>query len=235
MLETLNEVQGLDLERDALAATRGETPQELLVARARRTELETDRNRVKADHDDLRKQVAAADLELKTLHERRKTASESALRAATAKEMSQFQNQELQFATRAQEVEEDALPLMERLEARAAELAALQEQVDVLAPELESLEALERARVTDVDARDADLADRRGRLVTSVEATLLRQYEQVRKARRGLALVGLEEGKRCGGCHVQLPIHIVQKVRKQQGVVRCPSCGRLLYQETSTD
>ena len=231
MLETLSEVQGLDLERDALAAARDETPQELLAARTRRRELETERDRVKADHDDLRKQVAAADLELKTLQERRKSASESALRAATAKEMSQFQNQELQFATRAQELEEDALPLMERLETRATELAALQAQLDELAPDLEAFEELERARVAEVDARDADLADRRERLATTVETMLLRQYEQVRKARRGLALVGLQDGKRCGGCHVQLPIHVIQKVRKHQGVVRCPSCGRLLYQE----
>ncbi len=231
MLETLSEVQGLDLERDTLAAARGETPQELLAARARRAELETERNRVKADHDDLRKQVAAADLELKSLQERRKAASEAALRAATAKEMSQFQNQELQFATRAQELEEDALPLMERLEARATELTALQAQLDELEPELAAFEELERARVAEVDARDADLADRRDRLATTVETMLLRQYEQVRKARRGLALVGLQDGKRCGGCHVQLPIHVIQKVRKHQGVVRCPSCGRLLYQE----
>jgi predicted nucleic acid-binding Zn-ribbon protein len=231
MLETLSEVQSLDLERDALAATRGETPQELLDARARRSELETEHRRVKHLHDDLRKQVAAAELELKSLQERRKSASESALRASSAKEMSQFQNQELQFATRAQELEEDALPLMERLEAAAHELAGLQEQLDELAPHLEGLEVAERARVADVDALDADLADRRERHATSVDATLLRQYEQVRKARRGLALVGLLDGKRCGGCHVQLPIHVVQKVRKGQGVVRCPSCGRLLYQE----
>ena len=231
MLETLSEVQGLDLERDALAAARGETPLELLAARTRRTELESERDRVKSDHDDLRKQVAATDLELKTLQERRKSASESALRAASTKEMSQFQNQELQFATRAQELEEDALPLMERLETRATELAALQAQLDELAPELEVAEELERSRIDEVDVRDADLADRRERLAVTVEAMLLRQYEQVRKARRGLALVGLQDGKRCGGCHVQLPIHVIQKVRKQQGVVRCPSCGRLLFQE----
>lgn len=233
MLETLSQVQTLDLERDALAATRGETPRELLDARDRQAALDADRTRIKADHDGLRKQMAAAELELKALQERRKTASEAALRADSSKEMSQFQNQELQFATRAQELEEDALPLMERLEARAAELAAVEAQLAALAPELEALEEAERARVAELDARDADVAERRTRLAVSVEAALLRQYEQVRKARKGLALVGLEGGKRCGGCHVQLPIHVVQKVRKNQGVVRCPSCGRLLHQESA--
>jgi uncharacterized protein len=230
MLETLSEVQTLDLQRDTLAVERGEVPAELLAARERRETLRRDLAKVQQEHEALRRRVASNELDLKTLQERRKDASESALRATTSKEMAQYQNQELQFTTRAQELEEDTLPLMEELEGVAATMAGLEEQLAEMTPELEALEAAERERVAFVDARDADLADRRARLCNEVEAGLLRQYEQVRRARRGLALVGLEGGKRCGGCHVQLPIHVLQKVRKGAGVTRCPSCGRLLVQ-----
>ena len=232
MLETLSEVQSLDLQRDALAVERGEVPAELLAARERRETLRRDLAKVQQEHEALRRRVASNELDLKTLQERRKDASESALRATTSKEMAQFQNQELQFATRAQELEEDTLPLMVELEGVAAVMAELEEQLAAMTPELEDLEAAERERVAGVDTRDADLADRRARLCNDVESGLLRQYEQVRRARRGLALVGLQGGKRCGGCHVQLPIHVLQKVRKGVGVTRCPSCGRLLVQST---
>ncbi|MBW6455227.1 MAG: hypothetical protein K0A98_05030 [Trueperaceae bacterium] len=232
MLETLSEVQSLDLQRDALAVERGEVPTELLAARERRETLQRELAKVQQEHEALRRRVASNELDLKTLQERRKDASESALRATTSKEMAQYQNQELQFATRAQELEEDTLPLMEELEGVAATMAELEAQLAAMTPELEGLEAAERERVAGIDARDADLADRRARLCTDVEAGLLRQYEQVRRARRGLALVGIQGGKRCGGCHVQLPIHVLQKVRKGAGVTRCPSCGRLLVQST---
>jgi len=232
MLETLSEVQSLDLQRDTLAVERGEVPAELLAARERRETLRRDLAKVQQEHEALRRRVASNELDLKTLQERRKDASESALRATTSKEMAQYQNQELQFTTRAQELEEDTLPLMEELEGVAATMMGLEEQLATMTPELEALETAERERVAGVDARDADLADRRARLCNEVENGLLRQYEQVRRARRGLALVGLEGGKRCGGCHVQLPIHVLQKVRKGVGVTRCPSCGRLLVQST---
>ncbi len=232
MLETLSEVQSLDLQRDALAVERGEVPTELLAARERRETLRRDLAKVQQEHEALRRRVASNELDLKTLQERRKDASEAALRATTSKEMAQYQNQELQFTTRAQELEEDTLPLMEELEGIAAAMAELEEQLAAMTPELEALEAAERERLTVIDTRDADLADRRARLCNEVEAGLLRQYEQVRRARRGLALVGLEGGKRCGGCHVQLPIHVLQKVRRGAGVTRCPSCGRLLVQPT---
>jgi len=232
MLETLSEVQSLDLQRDTLAVERGEVPAELLAARERRETLRRDLAKVQQEHEALRRRVASNELDLKTLQERRKDASESALRATTSKEMAQYQNQELQFTTRAQELEEDTLPLMEELEGVAATMMGLEEQLATMTPELEALETAERERIAGVDARDADLADRRARLCNEVENGLLRQYEQVRRARRGLALVGLEGGKRCGGCHVQLPIHVLQKVRKGVGVTRCPSCGRLLVQST---
>jgi len=232
MLETLSEVQSLDLQRDTLAVERGEVPTELLAARARRETLRRELAKVQQEHEALRRRVASNELDLKALQERRKDASESALRATTSKEMAQYQNQELQFTTRAQELEEDTLPLMEELEGVAAAMAELEAQLAEMTPELEGLEAAERERVTGIDARDADLADRRTRLCADVETGLLRQYEQVRRARRGLALVGIQGGKRCGGCHVQLPIHVLQKVRKGAGVTRCPSCGRLLVQPT---
>jgi uncharacterized protein len=233
MLETLSEVQVLDLRRDAIAGERGEVPAELIAARERHAALLRDLARVQHEHETLRKRVASNELDLRSLQERRKDATESALRAATSKEMAQYQNQELQFATRAQELEEDTLPLMEELEQKAEEMAGLRAQVAAMEPELEAQEELERERVAAIGEIGFARIERRDRLGTQVDPALLRQYEQVRRARRGLALVGLQDGKRCGGCHVQLPIHVVQKVRKGTGVTRCPSCGRLLYQTGS--
>ena len=229
MLQTLSEVQALDLELDALAAERAQTPPALVEMRARHDALAAELARRKADLNGLRQRINASELELGSLQERRKSAAESALRASTTKEASQFQNQELQFATRLQELEEDTMPLLEEQETRQAGVAELEEQVTTLRPELEALEADERARVESLEERVAELGVERERLAQGVSATLLKQYEQVRKARRGLGVVPVTEAGTCGGCNVRLPIFVVQKVRKGQGVTRCPSCGRLLW------
>lgn len=229
MLETLSEVQSLDLDGDQVAAQRSEVPAELIALRANVRDLRHEHARVKTEHDALRKRVAANELELKTLQQRRKDASEAALRAESSKEASQFQNQELMFSNRAQELEEDTLPLMEELDRWQAEADRLSGELETLTPDLAAMEEAEQERLAGIEAKLADLADRRGRLAATVEAPLLKQYEQVRKARRGLALVAIKDNKRCGGCQVQLPIHVVQKVLKGQGITRCPSCGRILH------
>jgi hypothetical protein len=229
MLRRLSEVQDRDLELDALDAERAKVPPDLVEIRAERGELEGRLRERRAERDELRSRVRAADVELQALRERKKDASESALRADTAKEAAQFQNQELQFATRAQELEEDTLPLMEELEGLDAVVTELEEQLAELVPRLERMEAEEAERRAAIDAREAELREERDRLAAEVPTSLLRQYDQIRRSRRGLGLVELVGGRRCGGCNVQLPIHVVQKAKKGRSVVRCPSCGRILW------
>ena len=108
--------------------------------------------------------------------------------AATAKEASQYQNQEMQFATRYQELEEDTLPLALRLEEFENEANRLRGDVEDLEPELERVTQAEQDRVADVEARIATLAGERAAVAQEVDAPLLKQYEQVRKARRGVGL-----------------------------------------------
>jgi uncharacterized protein len=235
MLQTLSAVQALDLELDAIEAERAATPPSLIEARARERQLAGELAQRRSEHDALRRRVNEAELELKTLQERRKDASEGALRAATGKEASQYQNQELQFATRAQELEEDTLPLMEELEAREDAVTSLESRSDELAPELAALASEEEARLAEIEERAASLRARRESLAATIDPALLKQYEGVRRARRGLGLVTVLSGQRCGGCNVRLPIIVMQKVRKGDAVTRCPSCGRILWSGEATE
>lgn len=229
MLERLSEVQAKDLELDALDAERAQVPPALTEKRAEKARLEARLNERTAERDELRGRVRTAEMELQALGARKKEASEASLRASTAKEAAQYQNQELQFATREQELEEDTLPLMEGLDALDATVKALEAEHAVVAPELEELEATERERLAEIDERESGLRAERDAQAADVPPTLLRQYEQVRRSRRGLGLVEIVESRRCGGCNVQLPIHVIQKARKASQVVRCPSCGRILW------
>ena len=99
MLETLNEVQRRDLGLDTLLEEKGRTPPELLELRERLESLQTELAGAEARYDNLRAEVSRSELELAGLDERRKNAANAALGAATAKEASQYQNQEMQFAT----------------------------------------------------------------------------------------------------------------------------------------
>lgn len=228
MLNRLAEVQTLDLELDSLVQERGQVPTELLEAMEHRRSLERTIEIRTQELGDLRRAVNANELELKTLEERRRSAAANAVRASSPKEVSQFQNQELQFGTRVQELEEDTLPLMESHDQLAEVVAALETELAELLPQLEALDQAEQERVAGVDQRMSEIRNKRDDLASSIDAALLKQYDQVRKSRRGVGLAEVIDNATCSGCNVRLPIHVVQKARKGAGVTRCPSCGRIL-------
>lgn len=228
-LQRLSDVQKLDLELDSLRHDREQTPPELITAQETRTQLLQQLDVEQAEQDAKRQRMNSADLELGTFLERRKAASESALRAETAKEASQFQNQELQLATRIQELEEDMMPLLEKLEELETGIASLEAQLEELNPQIAELVTTEEARVSKLDDLIAQRHAERSGLADSISPQLLTLYEQIRKARRGTGLVEIADNTRCSGCNVHLPINVVQRARKGDALTRCPSCGRILW------
>jgi predicted nucleic acid-binding Zn-ribbon protein len=101
-------------------------------------------------------------------------------------------------------------------------LAAQQKEVDVekkaLAEELASVEA----------ALKEATAKREG-IITSMSASTVSLFEQVARARKGLAIVVATRDGLCSACHVRLRPQVFQEVRRNDQIIQCASCNRILY------
>ena len=53
-------------------------------------------------------------------------------------------------------------------------------------------------------------------------------YEQLRKIRRGVAVAEISS-KACGACGATLTAALIQSTQTTDQLVRCPTCGRILY------
>ncbi len=226
-LQQLELVQEHDIRIDSLTEEKSQTPRELLEAAQERERLAAALEQREAEQMENNREMREGEMNTDDLRAKRKAAGDSALRAETSKEISQFQNQELQFATRLQELEEDLLPVMERQMALDEEVTSLRDQLAELDPRLQELQAAEDARLAGLDSRIAEESVQRDALAGNVDPALLKTYEQVRRARRGTGIARISDG-RCAGCNVVLPMHVIQKVRQKKGIIRCPSCGRML-------
>lgn len=91
-----------------------------------------------------------------------------------------------------------------------------------------------KANQVDLTDEESGISERVGHL-ESERVQLLRQipaqsrsaYERLRNIRRGLAVATIDRNN-CGGCRLALPVVIVQRVRRNNDQVNCPSCGRFL-------
>ena len=57
---------------------------------------------------------------------------------------------------------------------------------------------------------------------------MFNKYDQILKSRRGLAVVQMI-GETCTACHVRLRPQVAQVVRRNEDIVQCESCQRILY------
>ena len=53
-------------------------------------------------------------------------------------------------------------------------------------------------------------------------------YERIRKGRAGVAITETVGG-RCGRCNIQLRPQFFQDLKKNDKIMTCESCGRILY------
>lgn len=125
-------------------------------------------------------------------------------------------------------VEEELLLLMERGDLLKKEVA----QEEGRAADAERVFSAEKVKLESrleelrqgaeaLQAREAALLDR-------IDSKLLQEYRQLASIRKGAAVVPLENST-CSGCHFSLPPQVVAEVRKQEKVLTCTYCRRILY------
>ena len=142
----------------------------------------------------------------------------------------EFRAMELEIANvqgKIREHEDQELVLMEDVEKARVNVAERRKDLDA-EEEAVNLDVAELdQRVAGIEEEVASLDTRRIELLADVPEEMLSQYERI-LTRRDRALVPVENGI-CGGCHMKLPPSVNQNILKQENMVSCDHCGRLLY------
>ena len=68
----------------------------------------------------------------------------------------------------------------------------------------------------------------RGTLIASLAKEALAVFEMVSRRRNGVAMAEAKDGI-CTICHVRLRPQVFNTVRRNEGVIQCDSCNRILY------
>lgn len=126
-------------------------------------------------------------------------------------------------------LEEKELQLMEGLEQGKA---IVQECEDRLNTEKEGI----ADELAELNAREAELKERaesmkadRMRAAENCDKALLQKYARILNNKRDFAVVLVEAGGHCGGCHMKLPPQVIHDARNPTKIVGCNFCGRIVY------
>jgi len=127
-------------------------------------------------------------------------------------------------------IEEEILQVMDEIDELKKDLSKREKE---MGSTLEKIEG-ERKKLQEKMARGEEAwnerVERRDDLSKQIESKLVKLYHTLKEKRQGVGVVSVKN-ETCQGCFVNVPPQLFIEVQKNNALVRCPHCNRILYWE----
>ena len=125
-------------------------------------------------------------------------------------------------------LEEVVLLLMDKMEVLKNEVEL--QETDFKEKETKFLETVKEVEkeISELLAEKGRLEDERKRVSGQVTKKIMAQYEHLLASKKGTAIVPLN-GTTCLGCHMNLPPQLIAEVKRNDKMLTCSHCYRILY------
>jgi predicted nucleic acid-binding Zn-ribbon protein len=127
-------------------------------------------------------------------------------------------------------MEEEILQVMDEIDELKKDLSKREKDAGVTVEKIEA----ERKKLQEKIAHDekvwAKQMERREALSKQIESKLVKLYHTLKEKRQGVGVVSVKH-ETCQGCFVHVPPQMFIEVQKNNTIVRCPNCNRILFWE----
>lgn len=180
--------------------------------------------------EDLRKRRKEKDNQLRMGQETLKRTRERLLEVKTNKEYQSILKEIETLETKNSHMEDEIISLLEELDVFEKGVKTKEADLDVQRHRYEEDKAKMEEELNSI-AKELDLCARKGgEIREKIPADMLRKYEQIKSATRGVAVVSVWK-EVCGGCHMSIPPQLYNELQKSQVLITCPNCSRIIYWE----
>jgi predicted nucleic acid-binding Zn-ribbon protein len=214
-------LEGNEQSQVKIGAQLGES-QDVVKARARR---DAEQKHI----EELAKQQKTTEWEIEDLTVKIKAIEKKLYegRIFNSKELSSLQAEAEDFKKRCSGLEDKALEVMDQTDVARKALSKLAEEVALLEARWQDQQKQLRSELEQLKTNQVDLEGKKQAMLTQIETGAVEIYRDLRKRKSGIAVARIEQGT-CKGCRITLPNSDLQQA-KGSGLVRCSSCGRILY------
>ena len=126
-------------------------------------------------------------------------------------------------------VEERVLERMMEADALTAEVKKAEQALAAQQKEVASEKKTLTEELATVEAALKDATEKRSALVKALSPHLVALFEQVARARKGVAIAVATRDGLCSAYHVRLRPQVFQEIRRNDQIIQCSSCNRILY------
>ena len=131
-------------------------------------------------------------------------------------------------------IEEEILQVMDEIDELKKDLSKREKE---MGSTLENIEG-ERKKLQEKTAQGekawSERVERRELLSKQIESKMVKLYNTLKEKRQGVGVVSVKN-ETCQGCFLNVPPQMFIEVQKNNALVRCPHCNRILYWDGDRD
>lgn len=227
VVKQLVDLQEIDSRFDALQLQKGDLP---MIIQEAEEDLESKLTDKKDNEESIKKGEADRrmfQLEIEASKAKLKQYEDQLYKVQTNKEYDAIS---LEIDTKKMEIKELENKILQSLEEEeeykknieesGEEIKKLEDQLSEYKTELEEI-------IQHTKAEEAQLEKQREKILADMDKRYQRQYEKIRKAKGGLAVVPIKKNS-CGGCFSAVPPQKIVEIREMNRLYTCEHCGRIL-------
>ena len=125
-------------------------------------------------------------------------------------------------------VEDDILGLMEKIDAAAGQITVAEQRAKEEAVEIQVEQKQHEAAFAKLEEELKEIEEERQKAIARIPKQLLSQYQKLLGTKAGIAIAEAR-GESCSGCYMSIPPQVYVNVKKNENIITCPNCGRILY------
>ena len=227
-LELLWELQKIDLELKSIKEEKDRYPKEIKKLDERQN-IEKERVQKEKERVELlEKTRRQKEGHLNVEQEKIKKAERKMSEVKTNKEYQALLTEIDMIKEANSRIEEEVLQVLDEIDELKKDLSKKEKEVGIT---LEKIEG-ERKKIQEKNALDDrvwnEQIERREVLSKQIESKLFKLYNTLKDKRGGVGVVNVKN-ETCQGCFVNVPPQMFIEVQKNNALIRCPHCNRILY------
>jgi predicted nucleic acid-binding Zn-ribbon protein len=229
-LELLINLQGIDIEILKLEDKLKEIPLTIEGIYSACKQAGEDINQIKKDIEFCNKEKREKErgVEIEKDHLSKTKAKLSSVK--TNEEYSAILKETDNVQEKIRKLEDEELSLMELIEEKQR---LLKEKEKTLKEEEKKFQEIKGEKEKEIEGLKNFLKEKqlqRESVSSSIDKKFFQDYVKVSKNRDGMAVVRFSDGI-CHGCFLGLPPQLASEIRKNEEIIKCPHCRRVLYWE----
>jgi predicted nucleic acid-binding Zn-ribbon protein len=126
--------------------------------------------------------------------------------------------------------EEEILQVMDEIDELKKDLSRREKEMAITMEKIEAEKRKIQEGMAQGDAVWKKQLERREVLSKQIESKLFKLYNTLKEKRQGIGVVSVKQ-ETCQGCFVNVPPQMFIEVQKNNSLIRCPNCNRILYWE----